>query len=100
MALHHRAHDDADATIDINPLYARGGAPQSVPKLHLPKGELPPSLARRDSQRLKALGYWVTSESVTAPFITHDIPGRGGGRTIKHRVPMCRVRYGRRGNRA
>jgi len=54
----------------------------------------------RDSQRLKALGYWVTSESVTAPFITHDIPGRGGGRTIKHRVPMCRVTYGRRGNRA
>jgi len=28
MALHHRAHDDADATIDITPLDARGGAPQ------------------------------------------------------------------------
>jgi glutamate decarboxylase len=45
MALHHRAHDDADATIDINPLYARPGEVQSVPKLHLPKGELPPDLA-------------------------------------------------------
>ena len=43
MALHHRAHDDADATIDINPLYARPG--ESVPKFHLPKGELPPDLA-------------------------------------------------------
>jgi glutamate decarboxylase len=45
MALHHRAHDDADATIDINPIYARSGEVQSVPKLHLPKGELPPDLA-------------------------------------------------------
>ncbi len=45
MALHHRAHDDADATIDINPLYARPGEIQAVPKLHLPKGELPPDLA-------------------------------------------------------
>jgi glutamate decarboxylase len=45
MALHHRAHDDADATIDINPLYARPGETQSVPKLHLPKGELSPDLA-------------------------------------------------------
>ena len=45
MALHHRAHDDADATIDINPLYARPGETQSVPKLHLPKGELHPDLA-------------------------------------------------------
>ncbi len=43
MALHHRAHDDADATIDINPLYARPG--ETVPKFHLPKGELPPDLA-------------------------------------------------------
>jgi glutamate/tyrosine decarboxylase-like PLP-dependent enzyme len=45
MALHHREHDDADATIDINPLYARPGEAQSVPKLHLPKGELHPDLA-------------------------------------------------------
>jgi glutamate decarboxylase len=43
MALHHREHDDADATIDINPLYARPG--ESVPKFHLPDGELPPDLA-------------------------------------------------------
>src|SRR5450755_3197813 len=45
MALHHRAHDDPDATIDINPLYARPGETRTVPKLHLPKGELPPDLA-------------------------------------------------------
>jgi glutamate decarboxylase len=43
VALHHREHDDADATIDINPLYARPG--ESVPKFHLPAGELPPDLA-------------------------------------------------------
>ncbi len=49
----------------------------------------------RDSQRLQALGYRVTSESVTEPFITHQIPGRGGGRTIKRRVPMCHITYGR-----
>lgn len=54
----------------------------------------------RDSQRLKALGYSVTSESVTEPYIVHHIPGRGGGRTIKHRVPMCHITYGRRGRRA
>jgi glutamate decarboxylase len=45
MALHHRAHDDPDATIDINPLYSGPGQTQTVPKLHLPKGELPPDLA-------------------------------------------------------
>jgi glutamate decarboxylase len=45
MALHHRADDADDATIDINPLYAHTGEPQSVPKLQLPKGELPPDLA-------------------------------------------------------
>jgi glutamate decarboxylase len=45
MALHHRAHDDADATIDINPLYAGPGGAQSVPKFHLPQGELSPDLA-------------------------------------------------------
>jgi hypothetical protein len=54
----------------------------------------------RDSQRLKALGYWVMSETVTAPFITHHIAGRGGGRTIKWRVPICHITYGRRGNQA
>ena len=54
----------------------------------------------RDSQRLKALGYWVMSETVTAPFITHHIAGRGGGRTIKRRVPICHITYGRRGNQA
>jgi hypothetical protein len=51
----------------------------------------------RDSQRLQKLGYWVTSETVTEPYVTHQIPGRGGGRTIKHRVPMCHITYGRRG---
>jgi len=45
MALHHRAHDDADANIQINPLYARPGVATSVPKLHLPPGEMPPDLA-------------------------------------------------------
>ena len=45
MALHHRAHYDPDATIDIHPLYARPGETGTVPKLHLPKGELPPDLA-------------------------------------------------------
>ncbi|HEY6469335.1 MAG TPA: glutamate decarboxylase [Candidatus Dormibacteraeota bacterium] len=45
MALHHRAHDDADATVDINPLHARQGEVQAVPKFHLPKGELAPDLA-------------------------------------------------------
>jgi hypothetical protein len=49
----------------------------------------------RDSQRLKALGYAVTSETVTEPYITHQIPGRGGGRTIRRRVPMCHIVYGR-----
>jgi glutamate decarboxylase len=45
MALHHRAHDDADATIEINPLYARPGETRTVPKLHLPPGELHPDVA-------------------------------------------------------
>lgn len=45
MPLHHRGHDAADATIAINPLYARPGETQRVPKLHLPQGELPPDLA-------------------------------------------------------
>jgi glutamate decarboxylase len=45
MALHHRANDDPDATIEINPLYARPGEAQSVPKLHLPRGELLPDVA-------------------------------------------------------
>ncbi len=54
----------------------------------------------RDLQRLQALGYWVTSESVGEPYVTHQIPGRGGGRTIKHRVPMCHITYGRRATRA
>jgi glutamate decarboxylase len=45
MALHHRANDDPDATIEINPLYARPGEAQSVPKLHLPSGELLPDVA-------------------------------------------------------
>jgi hypothetical protein len=49
----------------------------------------------RDSQRLRALGYVVTSESVTDPYVTHEIPGRGGGRTIRRRVPMCHIVYGR-----
>src|SRR3984885_2699508 len=45
MPLHHRAHDAADATIAINPLYARAGETQAVPKLHLPHGELSPDTA-------------------------------------------------------
>jgi hypothetical protein len=49
---------------------------------------------------LQALGYAVTSESVTEPYITHQIPGRGGGRTIKRRVPMCYITYRRRGTQA
>jgi hypothetical protein len=53
----------------------------------------------RDSQRLVALGYAVTSESVTAPYITHHIAGRGGGRTIRRRVPMCHIVYRRRPTR-
>ena len=45
MALHHRAQDDADSSIQINPLYARPGGATSVPKLHLPTAEMPPDLA-------------------------------------------------------
>jgi glutamate decarboxylase len=45
VPIHHRAHDAADATIEINPLYARAGETRTVPKLHLPQGELPPDLA-------------------------------------------------------
>jgi len=50
----------------------------------------------RDSQRLKALGYSVSTESMTGPYIVHHVPGRGGGRDIKRRVPLCRVTYDRR----
>jgi hypothetical protein len=50
----------------------------------------------RDAQRLKALGYSVSSESVNDPYITHIIPGRGGGRTIRRRGPMCHITYRRR----
>jgi hypothetical protein len=50
----------------------------------------------RDSQRLKALGYSVSTESTTGPYIVHHVPGRGGGRDIKRRVPLCRVTYARR----
>jgi len=49
----------------------------------------------RDSARLQALGYSVTTESVTGPFIVHHVPGRGGGRTIRRRVPVCHVTYER-----
>src|SRR6202050_2522765 len=45
MALHHRANDDPDATIEIHPLYARPGEAQSVPTLHLPRGEPLPDVA-------------------------------------------------------
>jgi len=46
MALHHRAHDeDLDAELAINPIYARPGVTSSVPKLHLPRGEMPADLA-------------------------------------------------------
>jgi hypothetical protein len=45
MPIHHRGHDAADATIEINPLYARAGETSTVPKFHLPQGELPPDLA-------------------------------------------------------
>jgi hypothetical protein len=72
------------------------------------EGTLPDTIEReywrasdyvRDSQRLKALGYAVTSETVTEPYITHEIPGRGGGRTIRRRVPMCHIVYGRQRTR-
>jgi hypothetical protein len=49
----------------------------------------------RDSQRLKALGYSMATESITGPHIVHHVPGRGGGRNIKRRVPLCRVTYDR-----
>jgi hypothetical protein len=51
----------------------------------------------RDSQRLKALGYSVTAESMTGPHIVHHVPGRGGGRDVKRRVPLCRITYERQG---
>jgi hypothetical protein len=49
----------------------------------------------RDAARLKALGYAVIAESVTGPFVAYHVPGRGGGRTIRRRVPLCDVTYGR-----
>src|ERR1700733_13888742 len=45
MPIHHRGHDATDGTIEINPLYARAGETSTVPKFHLPQGELPPDLA-------------------------------------------------------
>jgi hypothetical protein len=50
----------------------------------------------RDSQRLKALGYSIATQSITGPHIGRHVPGRGGGRNIKRRVPLCRVTYDRR----
>jgi hypothetical protein len=50
----------------------------------------------RDSQRLKALGYSIATQSITGPHIVRHVPGRGGGRNIKRRVPLCRVTYDRR----
>ncbi len=49
----------------------------------------------RDAARLKALGYAVIAESVTGPFVAYHVPGRGGGRTVRRRVPLCDVTYGR-----
>jgi hypothetical protein len=49
----------------------------------------------RDAARLKALGYSVMTESITGPYITHHLPGRGGGRTVRRRVPLCCITYGR-----
>jgi len=64
---------------------------------------LPPTIERtywrpreydRDEQRLKALGYRVVSQSVTEPYIVHELPGRAWtARTIKRRVPMFHVVY-------
>jgi glutamate decarboxylase len=45
VPIHHRSHDDPEAKLEINPLYARAGETSAVPKLHLPQGELPPDLA-------------------------------------------------------
>lgn len=50
----------------------------------------------RDEKRLKALGYSVVSQSVSEPYIVHELPGRGSTvRTIRRRVPMFHVVYGR-----
>jgi hypothetical protein len=49
----------------------------------------------RDAARLKALGYAVMAESVTGPFVAYHVPGRGGGRTVRRRVPLCDVTYTR-----
>jgi hypothetical protein len=51
----------------------------------------------RDSKRLSALGYYVSTESVTPPIVSYSLPGRGrySGRTMRRRVPMYHVIYAR-----
>ena len=49
-----------------------------------------------DSQRLRALGYRVTSEEAVDPFITlpaYPMFGRTAGRPRRRRVPCIYVRY-------
>ena len=50
----------------------------------------------RDSQRLRALGYRVTSEEAVEPFITlpsYPMFGRAAGRPRRRRVPCIYVHY-------
>ena len=68
-------------------------------------GEFPETLQRaywsrrqydRDSQRLRALGYRVTSEEAVDPFITlpsYPVFGRTAGRPRRRRVPCIYVHY-------
>lgn len=50
----------------------------------------------RDSQRLRGLGYRVTSQEAVEPFITlpsYPMFGRTSGRPRRRRVPCIYVRY-------
>ena len=50
----------------------------------------------RDSERLRALGYRVTSEEAVEPFITlpsYPMSGRTSGRPRRRRVPCIYVHY-------
>ena len=65
--------------------------PQTVERSYWRAGEY-----LGDSRRLLVLGYRVASETVTDPFITYTVPGRGSrlsGRVIRRRVPMYHVVY-------
>src|SRR5947209_8587695 len=45
MPLHHHAHEEANAELDVNPLFARPGATARVPKNRLPASEMDPDTA-------------------------------------------------------